>query len=163
MDIPSQDRRALLARSVHLAAMLASAGLLPRAARAQGGEAAAAWNSAAFEAKSIDEALRALGAATPVPSPDVALTAPEIAENGAVVPVAVSAPLAGVTRIALLVDRNPNVLSAVFDIGDRIEPNVSTRVKMAQTANIYAVAITADGKVYYASQQVKVTIGGCGG
>jgi sulfur-oxidizing protein SoxY len=151
---PMQTRREMLERSV--AAMLAGAGLLPRAAQA-------AWSQAAFEAKTIADAIKALGGSAPAESKDVALTAPEIAENGAVVPLACACALPGVKRLALLVEKNPNALSALFDVSDAVEPNFAIRVKMAQTSNVYAVAMLADGKLLFAQKEVKVTLGGCGG
>jgi len=149
-------RREMLARSAAVAALLAAAGVLP--ARAQ-----AAWNKAAFEAKKIDDVIKALGLAKPVESAEISFTAPDIAENGAVVPIAASTSLAGVKRIAFLVEKNPTTLAGVFDFTDAVETSVSTRVKMAQTSNVLAVAITGDGKVLFAQKEVKVTLGGCGG
>ena len=151
-------RRALMRRSAAVAALLAGAGLLPSAAFAQAG-----WNKAAFDAKTLEEALKALGAAKPVESKDVIVTAPDIAENGAVVPVAASSALAGVKRIVFLVDKNPSPLAAVFELTDAVDANVATRVKMAQTANVIAVALMADNRVLFAQKEVKVTLGGCGG
>ena len=149
-------RRELLARSAAVAALLAAAGVLP--ARAQ-----SAWNSAAFEAKTATDVLKALGTARPVESKDIVLTAPDIAENGAVVPIAASTALAGVKRIAFLVEKNPTTLAGVFEFTDAVETSVATRIKMGQTSNVLAVAITGDGKVLYAQKEVKVTLGGCGG
>ena len=151
-----QTRREMLARSAAVAALLAAAGVLP--ARAQ-----AAWNKAAFESKTIDEVIKALGIAKPVESKDIVFTAPDIAENGAVVPIAASTSLPGVKRIAFLIEKNPTTLAGVFEFSDAVETSVSTRVKMAQTSNVLAVAITGDGKVLYAQKEVKVTLGGCGG
>jgi sulfur-oxidizing protein SoxY len=155
-----QTRRDVLTRSARVAALLAAAGLLPAVARAQG---AASWNAAAFDARNLADVMKALGAAAPVASGDVAITGPDIAENGAVVPVGVSTTLPNVKRLAVLVEKNPNTLSAVFDLSDAVEANVSTRVKMAQSSNVYAVALTADGKALYAQKEIKVTLGGCGG
>jgi len=149
------SRRDLLTRSAALAALLA-AGVLP--ARAQSG-----WNKAAFETKSIDEALKALGLAKPAESKDIVLTAPDIAENGAVVPIAASTSLPGVKRIAFMIEKNPTTLAGVFEFTEFVDTSVSTRVKMAQTSNVLAVAIMGDGKVLYAQKEVKVTLGGCGG
>ena len=150
------SRRQILAQSAAVAAALAAAGLLP--ARAQ-----SAWNKAAFDAKAVDDVMKALGAARPVESKDVSLTAPDIAENGAVVPIAASTALPGAKSIAFLIEKNPTTLAAVFDFGDAVETAVSTRVKMAQTSNVYAVALLADGRALYARKEVKVTLGGCGG
>jgi len=150
------DRRSLLARSAELAALLAGAGLLPAAAQA-------AWAQAAFEAKNMADAVKALGGAAPAESKDVTLTSPDIAENGAVVPVACACALPGVKRLLLLVEKNPNTLAAVFDVSDAVEANFATRVKMGQSSNVFAVAMMADGKVLFAQKEVKVTLGGCGG
>src|SRR5688572_11524015 len=133
-------RRVMLWRSARVAGLLAAAGLLPANARA-------AWPQAAFEAKSMAEAIKALGAGAPVESKDVTLTGPDIAENGAVVPVACACNLPGVKRLALLVEKNPNTLAALFDVTDALEPNFSTRVKMGQSSNVFAVAMLTDGKV----------------
>jgi sulfur-oxidizing protein SoxY len=151
-----QTRRDVLTRSATVAALLAGAGVLP--AREQ-----AAWEKAAFEGKSIDEVIKGLGIAKPVESKDIALTAPDIAENGAVVPIAASTALPGVKRIAFLVDKNPTTLAGVFDFTEAVETSVATRIKMAQTSNVLAVAILGDGKVLFAQKEVKVTLGGCGG
>ena len=83
--------------------------------------------------------------------------------DGAVVPIGVSSALPGVKRLMVLVEKNPSVLSAMFDVSDAVDANFSTRVKMGQSSNVYAVAMMADGKVLYAQKEVKVTLGGCGG
>jgi len=145
-------RREMLA----LAATLGSLGLLPAPAQA-------AWNASAFESKTAAEALKALGLAAPQPSADVTLTGPDIAENGAVVPVVLSCAAPGVKRLAVLVDKNPLPLAAVFEVGDAIEPAFSTRVKMGQSSNVMAVAVLGDGRVLFAQKEIKVTLGGCGG
>jgi sulfur-oxidizing protein SoxY len=107
--------------------------------------------------------LKALGAAAPAESKDIVLTAPDIAENGAVVPIGAATSVAGVRRVLLLVEKNPSALAAAFDVSDAVEANFATRVKMGQTSNVYAVAITADNKAFFAQKEVKVTLGGCGG
>ena len=149
-------RREMLARSATVASLLAAAGMLPTVAQA-------AWPQAAFEAKSLADALKALGGSAPVESKDVTLTGPDIAENGAVVPVGMASALPGVKRLLLLVEKNPNTLAAVFDLTDAVEASVNTRVKMGQSSNVFAVAMMADGKVLYAAKEIKVTLGGCGG
>lgn len=151
-----QSRREMITRSAAVAALLAGAGVLP--ARAQ-----AAYEKAAFEGKSVDEVTQALGIAKPVESREITFTAPDIAENGAVVPIGVSTLLPGVRRIAFLVEKNPTTLAGVFDFTDAVEAGVKTRIKMGQSSNVLAVAIMADGKVLYAQKEVKVTLGGCGG
>jgi len=152
-------RRDVVSNSVKVAAMLAAAGLMPGLAQAQ----AAGYNSAAFQAKNMAEVMKALGAGAPIESKDVTVTGPDIAENGAVVPIAASTTLPGVKRILVLVEKNPSVLSAVFDVTDAVEPNFSTRVKMGQSSNVIAVAMMGDGKVLFAQKEIKVTLGGCGG
>ena len=151
-----QTRRQMLASSARVASLLAAAGFLPAIAHA-------AWPKAAFDAKSLADAVKALGGGAPVASTDVTITGPDIAENGAVVPVGASTTAAGATRLLLLVEKNPNALAAVFELTDAIEPNISTRGKMAQTSNVYAVAMMSDGRVLYAAKEIKVTLGGCGG
>jgi sulfur-oxidizing protein SoxY len=151
-----QTRRDMMSRSAAVAALLAGAGVLP--ARAQ-----SAWAKAAFEGKTIDEVMKGLGLAKPVESADIVFTAPDIAENGAVVPIAASTALPGVKRIAVLVEKNPTTLAGIFEFTDAVETSVKTRIKMGQTSNVLAVAIMADGKVLYAQKEVKVTLGGCGG
>jgi sulfur-oxidizing protein SoxY len=151
-----QTRRKMLVQSAQVAGLLAAAGLLPSLAHA-------AWSQAAFDAKTLAEAVKALGGGAPAESKDVTITGPDIAENGAVVPVGCSTTLAGVKRLALMVEKNPNALAAVFDVSDAVEANIATRVKMGQSSNVFAVAMMADGKVLYAQKEIKVTLGGCGG
>lgn len=123
---------------------------------------AAEWNKGAFETKSLQDTVKALGGVSAAESKDIAITSPDIAENGAVVPVAVSSKLGKTESIAILVEKNPNALSAAFDIPAGTEPFVSTRVKMGQTSNVHAL-VKADGKYYYTTKEIKVTLGGCGG
>jgi sulfur-oxidizing protein SoxY len=130
-------------------------GVVP--ARAQ-----AALGKGAFEAKSLDDAIKALGV-KPVESKDVVLTAPDIAENGAVVPIAASTSLPGTKRLLFLVEKNPTTLAGSFEFSDAVETRIGTRIKMGQTSNVYAVAMLADGRVLFARKEVKVTLGGCGG
>jgi len=150
------NRRAALTRSAQVALMLGGMGMLPRAALA-------AYPTAAFEAKTIGDLMKTLGASAPVESKDITVTAPDIAENGAVVPVGASTSLAGAKRLLLLVEKNPSVLSAAFDVNEFVEPSFTTRVKMGQSSNVLAVALMGDGRVLYAQKEVKVTLGGCGG
>ena len=150
------NRREMLSHSAKVAALMATVGLLPQAARA-------AYNAPAFDIKSMAELVKSLGGGTPVESKDVAITGPDIAENGAVVPIGVSTALPGVKKLLVLVEKNPSVLSAMFDVTDAIDANIATRVKMGQSSNVYAVAMMADGKVLFAQKEVKVTLGGCGG
>ncbi|MBK6471278.1 MAG: thiosulfate oxidation carrier protein SoxY [Betaproteobacteria bacterium] len=150
------NRREVITHSATVAGLLATAGLLPT-------QAQAAFNAAAFEVKTMAELVKMLGGSAPVESKDVVVTGPDIAENGAVVPVGVSTTLPGAKRLMLLVEKNPSVLSAMFNVTDAVDANFSTRVKMGQSSNVYAVAMMADGKVLFAGKEVKVTLGGCGG
>ena len=145
--------------SVTLLALVAAAGWLkPGDAFAQG-----AWNKAAFDSKSLDETVKAMGGSAPAQSKDITFfQTPDIAENGAVVPIGVTSTIPKTESIAILVEKNPNALAAVFDIPAGTDPSISTRVKMGQSSNIYAL-VKADGKYYVASKEVKVTLGGCGG
>ena len=161
-----QDRRLLLSRSAQIASWLATLGLLPGLSALSGVAQAAdapVWNVAAFDARSMAELMKALGASAPAESKDVSLNGPDIAENGAVVPVGASTALPGVQRMLLLVEKNPTMLSAIFELGDSVEANIVTRVKMGQSSNVFAVAMMADGRVLYAAKEIKVTLGGCGG
>ena len=117
---------------------------------------------AAFETKSLADTVKALGGTATTDSKDITITSPDIAENGAVVPVAVSSTIPKTESISILVEKNPNLLAASFAIPAGTEPSVGTRVKMGQTSNVYAV-VKADGKYYLAGKEIKVTLGGCGG
>ena len=111
----------------------------------------------------MDETMKALGGGAPVPSKDIAfVSTPDIAENGAVVPIGITSTVPKTESIAILVEKNPNMLAAVFDIPPGTEPSLSTRIKMGQSSNVYAL-VKADGKYYVASKEIKVTLGGCGG
>ena len=124
---------------------------------------AQAWNKQAFEVKSLADAVKAMGGADPVESKDIQFAnTPDIAENGAVVPFTIISKIPRTDQIALLVEKNPNILAANFAIPEGTEPWINTRVKMGQTSNVIAL-VKADGKYYYASKEVKVTLGGCGG
>lgn len=150
------NRREMLARSATVAGLLASAGLLPT-------QAMAAWNQGAFEAKNMADVMKALGVAAPAESKEVTVTGPDIAENGAVVPVGAASALPGVKRLLILIEKNPALLAADFEVTEFVEAAFATRVKMSQSSNVFAVALMADGKVLFAQKEVKVTLGGCGG
>jgi len=153
-------RQALKATgAVSLLTLVAAAGWL------KPGDAAAAegWNKGAFETHSMDETMKALGGGAPVPSSDIAFfSTPDIAENGAVVPIGITSKVAQTESIAILIEKNPNMLAAVFDIPPGTEASLSTRIKMGQTSNVYAL-VKANGKYYVTSKEIKVTLGGCGG
>jgi sulfur-oxidizing protein SoxY len=116
----------------------------------------------AFKAKSEADAIKSLYGKTAEASDKVKLDAPEIAENGAVVPVSVTTTLADVTSISFLVSENPNALAASYKIPAGTIPSVANRLKMAKTSNVIAI-VEAGGKLYSATKEVKVTVGGCGG
>ena len=122
---------------------------------------AANRNEAAFQAKAVAEALKSLGTGNLVESKDIVITAPDIAENGAVVPVAVTSKIPNTESIAILAEKNPFPLAASFDIAPGTEAYVSTRLKVGQTTDMRAI-VKADGKYFTAAREVKVTVGGCG-
>ena len=150
------NRREMISRSAAVATLMGTIGLLPQSAQA-------AYNAAAFDIKTMAELVKSLGGSAPTESKDVTITGPDIAENGAVVPIGVSTALPGVKRMLVLVEKNPSVMSALFEVSDAVDANFSTRVKMGQSSNVFAVAMMADGKVLFAQKEVKVTLGGCGG
>jgi sulfur-oxidizing protein SoxY len=154
-EIHMQTRRETLKQSAVVAGLLASTGLFP--------QQAAAYQKAAFDAKTLAEVAKALGAGAPVESKDVTVGGPDIAENGAVVPLTASTTLAGAKRVLILVEKNPAAMVAMFNVTDSVEANFATRAKMGQSSDVYAVAIMGDGKAFYAKKEVKVTLGGCGG
>lgn len=116
----------------------------------------------AFEAKNVADVMGGLGAAGAAESKDITIKAPDIAENGAVVPVEVTSAIAGTSSIAILAEKNATPLVADFALMGGTQGFISTRIKMGQTALVRAV-VTAGGKNYTATKEVKVTIGGCGG
>jgi sulfur-oxidizing protein SoxY len=133
-------------------------GLRPGAARA------ADWNKDAFEAKSVEDVVKALGAGSPAKTDDVSWgTTPAIAENGAVVPVNVTSKIPNTRAIVIIIEKNPNKLAAHFRFPEATEPAVSTRVKISESSNVHALVNTRDGKWYMATREIKVTLGGCGG
>ena len=114
------------------------------------------------DAKGEADAIKALYGKTAEPSDKVKLDAPEIAENGAVVPISVSTTLADVTSISFLVSENPSALAASYQIPPGTMTSIANRLKMAKTSNVIVI-VEAGGKLYSATKQVKVTVGGCGG
>jgi sulfur-oxidizing protein SoxY len=155
----NQKRRVLLKSTLAAGAtgIAISAGLLtPKAVLA-------AWPKAAFEAKDANAALEAaLGSSATAESSDIKMKAPDIAENGAVVPITVDSGIAGTESISIVVKENGTPLAATFNLGATTGGEVSTRIKMAKTSDVTAV-VKAGGKLYSTSKNVKVTIGGCGG
>jgi sulfur-oxidizing protein SoxY len=155
----NQNRRVLLKSTFAAGAtgIAISAGLLtPKAVLA-------AWPKAAFEAKDSKTALEAsLGSSAMTESSDIQLKAPDIAENGAVVPVTVTTSIANTEAISIVVAENGTPLGATFNLGATTSGFVSTRIKMGKTSDVTAV-VKAGGKLYSSTKNVKVTIGGCGG
>ena len=150
-----QTRREILKSSGMVAALLLGAGLLPGAALA--------YQKNAFEAKSMEDAFKALGLPMPVESAEVTLNAPDIAENGAVVPMTMASSLSGVKKMLLLVEKNPSPLIAQFMVNPAVDIQYQTRAKMGESCDVYAVAVMENGKTFFARKEVKVTLGGCGG
>lgn len=116
----------------------------------------------AFSAASADQAVANLFGVVPTDSDKVKMKIPDIAENGAVVPVTVSAEFENIESISIVVDNNPTPLAASFDMSPNTVPSISARIKMGQSSNVRAI-VMADGKLYSTMKEVKVTIGGCGG
>jgi sulfur-oxidizing protein SoxY len=154
--IPNQSRRQFL-RNGSLLGLLAAVGsfVAPRLAFA-------GWNKAAFEGKTLAETYKSMSVEGAAESADVQLIASDIAENGAVVPLQAVSKIPNTTQIAFLVEKNPNMLAATFDVGPEMVADVTTRIKMGQTSNVIAL-VKADGKFYTATKEIKVTLGGCGG
>jgi sulfur-oxidizing protein SoxY len=151
----NHPRRSFLAVAGGASALVAAGFLKPRAAEA------ATWNKQGFEAKAYNDAIKGLGATNMIESKDISITAPDIAENGAVVPVAITSKIPNTQSISIVAEKNPFPLAATFDVANGAEPYASVRLKMGQTSNLRAI-VKADGKYYTAAKEVKVTVGGCG-
>ena len=149
-------RRRSLMKAAGAAGALLVAGLLRPVA------ALAAWSKEAFAAKNLADAMKSLGATGVAPSSEIAIEAPQIAENGAVVPVEITSNVAGTNAIAVLIEKNPFPLTGKFSFSEGALPYVKLNVKMGETSEIRVIA-WAGGKAYSAHKEVKVTIGGCGG
>lgn len=138
-------------------AIAAVAGLLPAQSAS-----AAPRNAQGFAAKSMADAMASIGASSEIESADIVITAPDIAENGVLIPIEVTSRVPGAESIALLVEKNPFPLLAYFTLSNGAEGYINTRFKAGQSSVVKAV-VKAGGKTYVASREVKVTIGGCGG
>jgi sulfur-oxidizing protein SoxY len=123
---------------------------------------AARWNKAAFEARALADAMRSIGASDAAESGQIRLTTPEIAENSSIVPVEITSEIPGTQTIFIIADKNPQPLTAIFDITGGLEPFVSTRIKMSESSKV-TVVVKANGMFYVTAREVKVTDGGCGG
>ncbi len=150
-----QTRRDTLRHAAALAGLLAASGVWAPAAQA-------AYNKAAFDARSVQDAVKALAPGALVESREVVLSTLDVSENGQEVPLGVSTSLPGVRQLLLLVEKNPAPLVAAFGLTDAVEANVSIRTKMSQTSDVYGVAVMADGRMLFARKNVRVTVGGCG-
>ena len=153
-----QDTRRSFLKAGGAAALLAAFGT----ALLKPGRALAAWNKSAFEAKSAADAMRVLGMAGAEESKAIDIRAPEIAENGAVVPIDITSNIPGTTAISVFIEKNPFPYTGTFDFSQGSMPYVHLRVKIGESSPVRVVA-TAGGKHYTAVKEVKVTIGGCGG
>lgn len=123
---------------------------------------AASWNKAAFDSKSTVDALQSMGAANPQQTGDIVIEAPQIAENGAVVPIEITSKVPGTTSLSVLVEKNPQPLAGQFQFMAGALPYVKVNVKMAESSLVRVIA-EAGGKHYTATKEIKVTAGGCGG
>jgi sulfur-oxidizing protein SoxY len=157
---PHPTRRLILQGAASVA--LLGLGNLPFGAAPAYAAANDKYPEEAFKLKNEADAIKALYGKTVEPSDKVKLDAPEIAENGGVVPISVTTTLDKVTSISFFVAENPNALAASYRIPDGTLPAVANRLKMAKTTNVTAI-VEADGKLYSATKEVKVTVGGCGG
>jgi sulfur-oxidizing protein SoxY len=160
METINTTRRTVL-RGTALATMLGMTGIVNLLTMSQ---AHAAWPKNAFDSESMSDVMKALfnEDLTPTESGDITLKAPDIAENGSVVPIGIESSIPGVTRIVVLVEENPSPMVASFNLSEGSKAYVSTRIKMGKTSDVIAL-VEANGKVYAARKNVKVTIGGCGG
>ena len=149
------DRRQVLKAASGLSLVAAGVALAPKMAFA-------AWNKAAFDAKTLNDTYSAMGAGSPSASADVQIVASDIAENGAVVPITVVSKLPNTEQISILVEKNPSALAAQFDLTADVIPEITTRIKMGQTSNVTAL-VKAGGKYFTATKEIKDTLGGCGG
>lgn len=153
---PSRRQSLRVASGLGLHAALVACGFLAA------GPASAQQFNAAFQTKSIADTLKALGAVSPVESREVVINSPDIAENGAVVPVGIRSNLPRTEMIALLVEKNPNALAGAYTLLEGADADVNMRIKMGQSSDVIAL-VKADGKFYMARKEIKVTLGGCGG
>lgn len=117
-------------------------------------------DEAVFSSSTLDEAFRALSARDAQRTEGIRIVAPDIAENGAMVPIEIAVDIDGATRIAILVENNPNKVAGIFEFGDDVLPEVQTRIRLSESSDVYVLA-WAQGRVYMARREVRVTVGGC--
>jgi sulfur-oxidizing protein SoxY len=146
------------------AGLLAEAGLFAGAGLAAPARAAEAdWATGPFAARNLREAVKALGGTTPIETPDVSWgNTPDIAENGQVVPISITSRVPKTDTIAIVIEKNPNPMAAVFEVLPGTDPSFRTNFKLGESSNVYAL-VKADGRFYVSTHEIKVTIGGCGG
>jgi sulfur-oxidizing protein SoxY len=152
-----ETRRSVVRAGGALALLAAFGGALLRP-----GRALAAWNTGAFAAKSAVDAMKALGMSAAEDSKDIEIRAPDIAENGAVVPIDVTSNIAGTTSISVFLEKNPFPYTGTFEFAEGTVPYVHLRAKLGESTPV-RVVVAAGGKFYTTAKEVKVTIGGCGG
>ena len=150
------SRRIALKRTGALMATAIAAGLL------RPSDALADWNKGAFESKTVADALKNLKVAAPAETNDIVIRAPDIAENGAVVPIDITSNIPGTTAISVFIEKNPFPYTGTFDVSQGALPSVHLRVKIGESSPV-RVVVAAGGKYFTAAKEVKVTIGGCGG
>ena len=150
-----QRRRRMVLKAAWSMAALAAGLLGPM-------RALAAWNKGAFEAKNIADAMKALGVSNAADSKDIEIRAPDIAENGAVVPIDITSNIPGTTAVSVFIEKNPFPYTGTFDFSQGAMPYVHLRVKIGESSPV-RVVVAAGGKYYTTAKEVKVTIGGCGG
>lgn len=142
-------------------AVAGAAGALAAAGLFKAANAVANWNKNGFESKAVNEVMKSLGATGAAENAGIVITAPDIAENGAVVPIEVTSRIPNTQAISIIAEKNPFPLAATAEFANGAEPWAYVRIKMGQTSNVRAV-VKADGKFYMAAKEVKITIGGCG-
>jgi sulfur-oxidizing protein SoxY len=150
------SRRIALKRTGALMATAIAAGVL------RPSDALADWNKGAFESKTVADALKNLKIASPAETSDIVIRAPDIAENGAVVPIDITSNIPGTTAISVFIEKNPFPYTGTFDVSQGALPSVHLRVKIGESSPV-RVVVAAGGKYFTAAKEVKVTIGGCGG
>lgn len=151
----NRQRRTFLVMAGGTGALAAAGLIIPAGARA------ADWNKPGFEAKAAADAIKNLGAANMIESKDIVIRAPDIAENGAVVPIEVTSRIPNTQSISIVAEKNPFPLAATFGMANGAEGYASVRIKMGQTSHVRAI-VKADGKFYTTAKEVKITVGGCG-
>jgi len=157
-------RRAVLDRALGTGAAAVWAALLGGGVLASPAAAADVdWATGPFAARNLREAVKALGGTTPVETQDVSWgNTPDIAENGQVVPISISSRIPKTESVAVIIEKNPNPMAALFEVLPGTDPSFRTNFKLNESSSVYAL-VKADGRFYVSTHEIKVTIGGCGG